>query len=240
MAEKKTHREVKSPQVSARYLADFMSASETVKRTIVRKCKYQPIAPVVQHKQAKAAVSHFISHGGDLANITARAESLRKMMADDDFTRLTLDSNADYLTRFATVYSNISFPEAERLPAGKDVPITLNGVRVNVETLFRLRRTTKTNEVRIGEGMIRYAKNRPLDPEVAAWQASFLFGYLRLTAMDAGESAEKKLCLTVDAFAGKSFAAPGDAATRFKNMQAACESIAERWDNVKPPDGAIF
>ena len=55
-----------------------------------------------------------------------------------------------------------------------------------------------------------------------------------------GEVPEKKLCVTVDAFAGKSYPAPGDAASRFKNMQAACESIAERWDNVKPPEGAIF
>jgi len=239
MADKKTHREVKSPQVSARYLADFMSASETVKRTLIRNCKYQPIAPVVQHKEAKTTLSHFMSVGGDLAKVTARAEQLRKMMADDDFTRLTLDSNADYLARFAAVYPEIPLPDAERLPPGKAAAIAINGVKVNVEILFRLRRTTRTNEVRIGGGMVRYAKNRPLNPETGVWQASLLHGYLQL-ADEAGEVPEKKLCLTVDAFGGKSYPAPGDAASRFKNMQAACESIAERWDNVKPPDGAIF
>jgi hypothetical protein len=106
--------------------------------------------------------------------------------------------------------------------------------------LFRLRLTTKTNEVRIGGGMVRYAKNRPLNPETAAWQSSLLLGYLDLINADPGEVPEGKLCVTVDAFAGKSYSAPGDALSRFKNMRAACESIAERWDNVKPPDGAIF
>jgi hypothetical protein len=240
MPDNRTHREVKSPRITARFLADYMPASETAKRTIIRNCKYQPIAPVVQHKHAKVTVSHFFSSGGDLANVTARADQLRKMMADDDFSRLTLDSNADYLARFASVYPEIALPEAERLPPGKDVSIVLHDVKVNIELLFRLRRTTKTNETRIGAGMVRYAKNRLLNPEIGAWQASLLYGYLRLAGIDPGESPERKLCLTIDAFAGKSYAAPGDAVSRFKNMQAACASIAERWDNVKPPDGAIF
>ncbi len=51
MLQPKTHREVKSPQVNARYLADFMAASEVAKRSIIRGCKYQSIARVVQHDE---------------------------------------------------------------------------------------------------------------------------------------------------------------------------------------------
>ena len=179
MLAKKTHREVKSPQITARYLADFMSASETAKRTIIRNCKYQPTAPLVQHKHAKVAVSHFIaSSGSDAAPLAGRAAQLRNMMADDEFTRLTLDSNADYLDRFANVCSQIAMPKAERFPPGKEVPVVLNGVKITIEILFRLRRTTSTNEVKTGGGMVRYLKNWLLNPETAAWQSSFLLGYL--------------------------------------------------------------
>lgn len=241
MMPKKTHRAVKSPQVSARYLADFMSASEIAKRTIIRNCKYQPTAPLVQHKQAKAAVSHFICSQEILTGgLVARAEQLRKTMADDEFARLTLDSNADYLDRFAGVCTEIALPKAERLPPGKDAPVVLSGVKINIEILFRLRRTTSTNETQTGGGMVRYLKNRPLNPDTAAWQSAFLLGYLDLVNIDSGEKPEAKLCLTVDAFAGKSYAAPGNALTRFKQMEAACATIAERWDNVKPPANAIL
>jgi hypothetical protein len=48
MPDKKTHKEVKDPRVSARYLAEYMDASEIAKRTIVSKCKYRPIARLPQ------------------------------------------------------------------------------------------------------------------------------------------------------------------------------------------------
>ncbi|OYZ90442.1 hypothetical protein [Reyranella sp.] len=242
MLAKKTHREVKSPQISARYLADYMSASETAKRTIIRGCKYQPIAKIVQHNRAKAAISHFLSNGSsDATALTDRAEQLRNMMADDEFDRLVLDHNADYLDRFAASQATVAIPAAERLVAGKNGPITLSAVRVSAEIHFRLRRVVaKTNEVRVGAGMLRYAKSRPLNVEAAAWQSAFLLGYLGLTAVDPSETPEAKLCITIDAFSGISYPAPGNAASRFKNMKAACESIAERWDNIQPPPGAVL
>lgn len=50
--EKKTHKEVKNPQMNARLLADFMAASDIARGTILRNAKYQPIGPVVQHNEA--------------------------------------------------------------------------------------------------------------------------------------------------------------------------------------------
>ena len=52
-------------------------------------------------------------------------------MADDDFTRLTLDSNADYLSRFVSVYPQIVLPDAEKLSPGKVVSLVLNGLSVS-------------------------------------------------------------------------------------------------------------
>ena len=66
MESEKTHRELKDPQVSARYLADFMAASEQLARSIIRRCKYQGTAPVIQHKEARLTVSKFIREGKDL------------------------------------------------------------------------------------------------------------------------------------------------------------------------------
>lgn len=127
------------------------------------------------------------------------------------------------------------------MAAGRHGPITLSGVKVSAEIHFRLCRiVTKSNEVRVGAGMLRYAKNRPLNPKAAAWQSAFLLGYLCITGVDPSETPEAKLCIPVDAFSGVDYPAPGSAANRFKNMKAACESIAERWDNIQPPRGAVL
>src|ERR1019366_6730326 len=34
--------------------------------------------------------------------------------------------------------------------------------------------------------------------------------------------------------------APSDSVSRFREMEAACATIAERWQNIEPPAGAIL
>lgn len=99
MSDKKTHRLVKTPKMSARYLADYMAATERGRRRIVRDCKYRPIARIIQHDRAKNAVSKFILEGQmDCGKLTQAAAKLRNMMADTDFDRDVFDNNADYIT----------------------------------------------------------------------------------------------------------------------------------------------
>ncbi len=237
----KTHRKVNNPQISARYLADYMAASEQAARTIVRKCKYQAIARVVQHDEAKLAASTFISGGGtDMDGLLAKAQKLRDRITEDDFERSVWDHNADYIERLAKVFPGLKLPKAELMPPGNCPAINVNGVKVTAEVHFRLRRLTKTNKVRIGAGMFRYAKGTPLPTGVAEWQSAFLFGYLHLIPIEENAEPELKLCLTVDAQAGVWHPAPTDSISRFKNMQAACATIAERWPNIPPPPNAVF
>jgi hypothetical protein len=239
-SDKKTHRLVKNPQISARFLADFMAASEQAKRTIVRKCKFQAIGRVVQHDEAKAAISKFIRDGGDIGELQQRAQSLRDRMADDDFDRDLFDHNADYIDRFAAIYVELQLPKADVSAPGQPDPIDLNGVKVNADLSFRLQRVTKTNKVRIGAGMLRYAKGTPLPEAVAEWQSAFLFGYLTKKTDPAMAEPEWKLCVTIDAHGGVCHPAPSNSISRFQNMEAACATIAERWPNIPPPPNAVF
>ena len=235
----KTHREVKQPQISARALADFMAASETAKRTIVRGCKYQSRARVVQHTEAKLAVGKFLRSGAaDTAPLAAKAAELKARLSDTDFDRDLFDHNADYINRFVAVFGKIDLPDAERMPPGPVLTTMINGVKVTTELHLRLRRLTKTNKIRSGAAMLRYAKGKPLSEAIADWQAAFLFGWLTSLGSDDGSEPERPLCLTIDAQSGHVHPAPGDAMRRYKHMMAACETIAERWPNIAPPPGA--
>jgi hypothetical protein len=151
-----------------------------------------------------------------------------------------LDINADYIERFAKISGALDLPEAEILAPGRTPPLELKGVKVTAELHFRLRRLTRTNKIRVGAGMLRYAKGRELAPEVGAWQSAFIFGYLTRTGVEEGAEAEQNLCLTVDAYTGKSHPAPTDATRRFQNMEAACATIAERWPNIAAPPNAVL
>lgn len=240
MSEKKTHRLVKNPAMSAKELADYMVASELARRTIVRDCKFRPIARITQHNEAKSVVAKFIRSGsGDTSAMLGAAENLRSRMADTDFDRDLFDHNADYIERFAQVQHDIEFPDAERMPAGPSNPIVAHGVRVNPDIQFRFKRITRTNKVRVGAGVLRYAKGKSTNVEAALWQAAFVFGYIGDTSEDMAE-AEHKLCITIDAHAGLAYPAPGDAIRRYANMRAACASIAERWPAIPAPPNAVL
>jgi hypothetical protein len=242
MSPQKTHREVKTPQISVRYLADYMASSERARRTIVRGCKYQPIARVVQHDEAKLAITRFIcSDNRDIATLRARAQRLRDRMTDNDFDRDVLDHNADYIDRFANTFPILELPNAEILAPEKLSSVTIFGTKLRCEIHFRLRRLTKTNKVRVGMAAFRYAKGKPLSIAVGEWQSAILFGLLNLPGMvEHGAEPELKLCLTMDAYSGTCYHAPTDAISRFKNAEASCADISERWSNIEPPPGAII
>ncbi len=238
---KKTHTEAKTPRTSAARLADYMAASEQGKRSIATSCKYHAIARVVQHNDAKAIISNYLRTArGDLGYLKQRLESLQAKLCDDQFDADVRDHNCNYITRFMIVESSLELPDAELLRAMRAPPLALNGVMVSFTPDFLLARTTRTNKRKIGAGMLRYAKGKALPEDVAAYQSAFMCGYLEINPFEEHAEPEHKLCITIDAQTGTSFEAPGNSKYLFKEMSAACASIAERWPHIRPPAGAIL
>lgn len=232
----KTHRVAKNPRISLRSLADYMAASEVGRRSIVRGCKYQPIARVVQHNEAKQAVGRFIRSGAKAVDeLRATVQRLRERMADTDFDRDVLDHNADYIDRFVRVQDRLSLPKADILAPGPTLRLEIAGIRLTAEIQFRLRRLTRTNKIKIGAGALRYAKGSPLREAVAEWQSAILHGLVSVTREEEEAEPELGLCLTIDAYSGTCTTAPTDSVRRFRNAEAACATIAEQWDQIGPP-----
>lgn len=218
-----------------------MAASERKRRTIVEGCKYRPIARLVQHKEAMIAISGAIQKGVlDQQSLKDKANFIRNKLADDDFDALTNEVNADYVEKFSEVVASIKLPDAEVLP-GKVFPaFKINTVRVRFSPHLLLQRIGKGNKLKRGAFMLRYAKGKPLPPEVGGYQSAAAFGLLRDYAPEAGSEVDKAICVTLDAFTGELYPAPGASLTMFANMKAACLTIAERWPNIKPPPGAVI
>lgn len=219
-----------------------MVASEIKKRTIIRDCKYRKIARSIQHERAKAFITNALrSDSLSQQSIIDEGQRLHDMMADTDFERDTLDINGDFLKAYGEMFSMDTFPKtAEICEAPTEFKASINGVEVNPDIRFGVQRVMRNNRLRTGIGSIRYAKNKPLDDEVGAYQSSVLFGCRKMIDAQDDTAPEEKLCLTLDCVTGKFIPAPTDATRRFQNIEAACASIAERWDSIEPPENAIF
>lgn len=242
MAENPTHAYAESPRIGLRYLANYMAATERGRRRIILDSKYRPLGRVIQHAEAVSTVSKFIQErelGVDW--LKGRANDLRRRMADSDFDRDLYDHNADYISRFASVVGDLDLPKrSQLLPPGPTISLVCHGVRITIGLHARLHRLTRTNKTEEGGAMLRYAKGKALQPEPAAWQSAFILGYLNDVSTDQDVTPHRNLCITIDAYTGKCHPAPGNSVSRYQNMKAACLTIAERWPNIAPPDGAIF
>lgn len=241
MADKKTHVEVPKPEINVRFLADYMAASERKKRTIVVGCKYRSLARMLQHREAKVVIANTIRSGADTAaELKAKADFIRGKLTDDDFEETTNEANADYVKRFSEVMHTVKMPTAELLP-GKTYPAqNINGLKVSFAPDLLLRRQTKTNKLQRGALILRYAKGKALSQEVAEYQSAAILGLLQLLPDEEQAEPEKAICLTLDAYGGDIYPAPGAAKTLWENTKAACASIAERWPNIQPPPKAVL
>lgn len=237
----KTHVEVKQPEIDARHLADYMAGSERKKRAILIGCKYRPIAKLLQHKEARIVVASALRHGEkNPKNLKDKADAVRAKLATDDFDALTNEANADYIQRFSQVVEGIELPDAETLPGKVFPPVPVHGVKVRFSPNLLFRRLTKTNKLRIGALMLRYAKGKALPLPTGDYQSALIFGLLADVKDEEAAEPEKELCLTFDVTAGKLYVAPGKAVTMYANTKAACQSISEQWSNLPPPPGAVF
>jgi hypothetical protein len=169
-----------------------------------------------------------------------KGEAVRAKLATDDFDALTNEANADYIEKFGQVIDGIELPDAERLP-GKVFPIIpINGVKVRFSPNMLFRRLTKTNKLRTGALMLRYAKGKALAPAVGDFQSALIFGLLGEVKEDEAAEPEKILSVTLDVMTGTLYPAPGKSVSMYANTKAACQTIGEQWSNLPPPPKAIL
>jgi hypothetical protein len=237
----KTHILVNEPEISVRYLADYMVASERKKRSIISDCKYRPAARMIQHREATVVLTgFFVSGKTNAAELKERSEFIRNKLADDDYDLAVNEANAGYLERVSQILGDIKLPSANLTISPKWQPKKINGVQLRFSPHILLDRVGKKNKKQRGALMFRYAKGVPLKWEIAAYQSAAIFGVLREISEKDAEEVDKPLCITVDGFSGIVYPADGKATTYYLNMKAALASIAERWPNIKPPLGAIL
>lgn len=238
--EKKTHRVAKDPEIPVQYLADYMAASTQARRSIVQKSKYKSLARTFQHQLARRTVSDHLLDGNPLpGDLAIKAIDVRNLLADSDFETQLNGVNADFIESFADVSSSFTFSGFELMAPQKIGQPIYNGTKVKFTPSLLTYRLTKANTQKIGAIMLRYAKGEPVSQSVAEWQSAFMYGVFAQQPFIEEAKPEYKLCRVLCAVSGLEHFAPSNSIYKFKEMKAACADIAEKWDNVPPPAGAI-
>lgn len=239
----KTHDLRSTPGMSANRLADYMAASEQARRSILRGCKYRPRARLIQHLDARESISEWLS-SGDISDqsLRDRSETLRAGLSGSDFENEVAEHNADYIDKFLETRPPLPVVAQTVTPASKMPALSIDGFSLSFSPNLLLKRINRRNIPKVGVGFFRYAKGKPLDQEVACWQGAISVGYLtaKLQQGLSDTDPEGALCVAVDMWTGAVHSAPTNAGYRFKEVKAACAGIVERWNQIQPPENAIF
>lgn len=240
---KKTHTLRPSPGMSIRMLADYMTASEQAKRTLLTRSKYAPIAPTIQHDAARESiVEHLSSGAGSTDAIELRIAALKSGLQGSPFEIEKAENNADYLERYLATTPPLP-PKAQQIQTGDKMPaLDIEGFTLRCSPQFVFRRVTRTNVAKIGLGFLRYSKGKPLPLETACWQGAIAVGYMT-TKLQQGLGdidADREITAVIDVWTGQCHAAPSNSVYRFNEVRAACAGIAQRWGQIPPPPNAVF
>ncbi len=240
---KKTHNLRLTPGMSIRMLADYMTASEQAKRTLLTRSKYAPIAPTIQHDAARESIIEHLSSGDRSADLIERRIAILKSgLQGSPFEVDKAENNADYLERYLETTPSLPAKAQEVLPGDKMSALDIEGFVLRCTPHFILKRTTKTNVPKIGLGFLRYSKGKALPLEAACWQGAIAVGYLNTKVQQglADVDADREITAVVDVWTGECHIAPSNSVYRFNEVKAACAGIAQRWAQIPPPANAVF
>lgn len=236
----KTHREVKHPRLSDNKLADYMAASEQARRGILRSCKYQPKAAVIQHHDAKKIIADCITLGSvDKPLMTEKLEAYEGKVTDTLFEEDVKKHNIDYVKSVLTMGIG-PLKGSEFGPWQTQLKIDFNGTEISFFPELFVARTNKRNNRKIGAINLRYSKSAKLPDKTALYQSALMFGVISDSPFEAEAVAERALCQTIDCYNGNVVDAPSNSIYLFKEMVAACAGIAAQWANIEPPAGAVI
>lgn len=232
------YRENITPRISVNQLAEYILASPTRRQTIIRNARYAPTFLVIRYKDAKQAISNYLSDDTRSPAPLAAAEQAQINLSKGSGTAFFLNDaalSAEAIKNFRimmgpNVLKGLTFVKnTSKLPK-----LAIKGVDVSVNLDLVVHNNAKGL---VGGAMIQTSK------AVAAkgWREDHAKAVTSLIWKLANEhlchlgKVDRKLCLSIDVFAQKTASAPPNYIRTLANIEASCAEIAMFWPHVSPP-----
>jgi hypothetical protein len=235
-----------TPQVSASQVAEYLSATSTRRKRIIRDARFPKASITAQYDGARVGFVNFLDDDSRSFNHLAVAKSgleKRKLRPDaTDWLRRDSDGSMEALEAFQSAYNKLGFSKVlcQRV-LGKQVPLDLwSTTKISVNLDLIVRRPVMNGADKIGGTIFLFSKGEPSTKarvERSKVIAGLILTYCANSPTIKGlGAADPSLCLAVDVFSHTAHKPPGTFATKLRNVEDAAEEIAARWKTIPPPD----
>ncbi|QQP94816.1 hypothetical protein [Lysobacter enzymogenes] len=213
-------------------LGEYMTATPSRRRQIVKDQKNKPAFKAARYKDAREIITTFIASGmiDDEVALDA-AEALREDQSGTDFAIQDRFNCADAIEKFVELSGDIDLGSLVPIasPEAASDSLELSGVRVSIRPDALL--LDKDSHEVVGCIKLHFAKSQPLDEKGGAYVATAMRAYLE-TVISSPSVVNPTRCYVVDIATRTIYLAPKAVKRRMDDLSAACEEIKDRWANL--------
>lgn len=216
------------PRISVSKLAEYMVATPARRRSIIRDQKHPLTFVAGRYSEVYKAVAECLRRGYDVTPVHQAIERLYKAIPKTNWQAQDQQLSAEALEAFLTFVDEVDFGSLVVTRSGDNAPLMrVAGVDVSVRPELQLR--TGDSSALAGAVKLYLSKLFPFDEKASEYAGTVVHQYAHEVLGSAAAKIDPKNCYVIDIFARRVHVAPRTFKQRRKDVEAACEEIAQRW-----------
>jgi hypothetical protein len=220
--------ERRDPRISINKLGEYLTATPSRRRKIIRDQRFPPPFQVARYADAERAIVQYVRSDGDDRVLVAALDQLTGRQPNTPWERNQIDLCQEAIVAFLEI-DDLDVSSFELIePCG---PPTLTFANVSVSVLPNL--DLASSKARRGALKLYFAKTHPLDDAAAEYICAVTHRHAEERNGGAG-TADHRSVFVVDVFARRVFDCPKATTRRLRDVEAACEEIAAGWASLRP------
>ena len=222
-----------SPKISVNKLGEYLGASPSRRRTIIKDQKNPSTFKAARYKDAREAIVDYAASGmEDEAKAINQIESLLNQDYKSEYEEQDKSLSASSIASFLDLSDEIEIDsdkfDFEAVDKFSTNTTEISGVSVSMRPDLLIK-DANDNSV-VGALKLHFSKSAPLETEGCKYVATALRKHLEENYPSA--KIDNKKCIVVDIPDQNVQSAPKAYKKRMKDIAAACEEISQRWDYI--------
>jgi hypothetical protein len=220
-----------TPRISVNKLAEYMVATPARRRGIIRDQKVRREVVVARYQEVYSAIAEYLADSADVGPVYRRLDKLYSATAKSAWELQNNQLSAEALEWFLSFVDEIDLSQFETIRAAQTLPLMdVAGVGVSVKPSVLLR-VPGTSRV-AGAVHIYLSKLFAFDDEAAAYAGAVVHQFVDTVLEHGNHKVDPANSYVIDVFARRIHVGPRAYKRRRKDIEAACEEIAQRWAAV--------
>lgn len=228
------------PRISANELALFMVSSTTGQLGIVRRAKNPTTPPIIRYKDARPAITAYLTDPTRNLNPLISAEQMLDQRANDSSeSSLRRDDAAksmEVLRAIQGMRNNLA-PYDFAVAPTRQSKLELSGVEVSVYADMLVHGSARGVD-QIGAALLRMTQDDATTASAIEKRRSMGLYVATMVRMHVDQNIQtnrtpsNRLCMSIDVQHGEVFVAPSANTKRVNDLAAACQMIAAIWPSA--------